>query len=291
LLVGAFNDHLTGTLGALGGKYYEVGQVTNLNISHWFDLEDVIPGIDETIDFHGVPVLPEGRPPFALQVLDRDVILARSDVPAQALELPEALCPRPSDQGCNYNYVLPLEDLGLYAERGYVAASALVNGRPYVFVNTHLETREPLPFFQAAQAGQLVMTLAALAPQSPPIILVGDFNSDPNDMMVLPSPPDPYPQLPPLPNPYFQLTAAHLSEAWLFRPGKVPGLSCCQDADLSNHNSQVYERIDLVWSSEVPWKVKDARVVGETVNFKTKPQGRGLWPSDHGAVVATLQFR
>jgi hypothetical protein len=280
---GAFNDHLNLMLGALGGTYREVGHVTNLNIDSYD-----YPGIGL---LPGIPVQLESGLPFLLQVRDRDVILARRDVPAQALLLPEALCPRPSGQGCNYNYVLPLEDLGLNAERGYVAATALVNGRPYVFVNTHLETREPLPFFQGAQAAQLVATLEALAPQSPPIIVVGDFNSDPNDPTVLQSPPPPYPQLPSISNPYVQMTAAGLNDAWLQRPGSVVGLSCCQLADLSNHNSQVYERIDLIWSFDRAWKVKDARVLGETVNFKTRPHGRGLWPSDHGAVTATLQFR
>jgi len=99
------------------------------------------------------------------------------------------------------------------------------------------------------------------------------------------------PRFPPFaPTPYAAFSSA-MQDAWLLRPGTVPGLSCCQAADLSNHNSQVYERIDLIWSSDVPWKVKDARVLGETVNFKTHPHGRGLWPSDHGAVTATLQFR
>jgi hypothetical protein len=274
-IAGAFNDHLSLMQDALGSSYKVVAQVANLDV---------------TLPF---PLFP-GGPSVYISVIDRDVILAREDVGAAPLDpdLVAAICSKPSMDGCNYEYVLPLPaGLGGNIERGYVGVTALVNGRPYLFVTTHLETREPLPFFQAAQAGQLISTLEALAPQSPPIILVGDFNSDSNDVTVLPSPPEPYPQLPPLPNPYFQLTAAGLSEAWLFRPGNVPGLSCCQAADLSNHNSQVYERIDLIWSSEVPWKVKDARVVGETVNFKTRPPGRGLWPSDHGAVVATLQFR
>jgi hypothetical protein len=274
-LSGAFNDHLALTETALGDSYTFVAQVTNLDVTLPFPLY-------------------EGGPSVYISVIDRDVILARSDVRAVPLDpsVVAATCSKPSDDGCNYVAVLPLPaGLGGNIERDWVAALASVNDRRYLFVNTHLETREPFPYFQGTQARQLVATLQALAPRSPPIILVGDFNSDPNDTTFLPTPPAPFPQFPPVSNPYVQLTAARLNDAWLFRPGNVPGLSCCQAADLSNHNSQVYERIDLIWSSEVPRKVKDARVVGETVNFKTKPQGRGLWPSDHGAVVATLQFR
>jgi len=287
-IAGAFNDHLTGTLGALGGKYYEVGQVTNLNISHWYDVGDLIPFVDENYDLQGVPVFPAGRPPFALQVLDRDVVLARSDVLAAPFDYDSvaAMCTNPpSVNGCNYQIVLPLPPgLGGNIERGYVAVQAIVNGKPYVFVNTHLETREPYPVVQAYQALELSQVVNGLKLGGADVIVVGDFNSSPNDD-------DPAPGLP---SPYNLLGSQFglgLSDAWLFRPGNVPGLSCCQAADLSNHNSQVYERIDLIWSSDVPWKVKNARVVGETVNFKTKPPGRGLWPSDHGAVVATLQFR
>jgi hypothetical protein len=262
-----------------------------------------------------VQLVPGGDPEAVIEVIDRDVILARKGVETEVItpcldpqECPappavpafaSAVCMNPSVDGCNYKAVIYLEFLGLTIERGYVAVQAAVNGRRFIFVNTHLETREPVSFFQAAQASELTSVLAWLSGKyALPIILAGDFNSSPNDPIVVPNSPgapppsdEPGAKWPEVHNPYVQLAAAGLSDAWLFRPGNVPGLSCCQEADLSNHNSQVSERIDLIWSSEVPWKVKDARVVGETVNFKTKPPGRGLWPSDHGAVVATLQFR
>lgn len=272
----AFNDHLGGTMEALAGRYYVVAQVTNLNI----DSFGTLPGL---------PVVLENGVPFLLTVRDRDVILARADVLAEPLPVTCQRDSNPDDDGCNYLYVLPLEDLGLNAERGYVAASVLVRGRPYIVVNTHLETRGPLPFFQAAQTSELVAVVGALQGFGVPVIVTGDFNSDPNDPTVLPSPPPPYPQLPMLPNPYVQMTAAGLTDAWLLRPGAVAGLSCCQLADLSNHRSQLYERIDQIWSSFLPLKVKQARVIGDTVDTKTAPPGRGLWPSDHGAVAATLQ--
>lgn len=277
-IAAATNDHLAGTLAALGDDYYPVAQVKNLDVDLPLALApDVV---------------------VSIKVIDRDVILARSDVVAGPLSLP---CPRPSLDGCNYVAVAPVASLGINVERGYVAAQAIVDGRPYLFVNTHLETREPVSFFQAAQAVELVQVVTALKQAGPTVLLVGDFNSAANDPMFVPNGPDAPPPPPwlddgsgnwiPVPNPYVQLTAAAMRDVWLDRPGNVAGVSCCQAADLSNHQSQLSERIDLIWSSLPPFKVKQARVEGDTVNTKTRPPGRGLWPSDHGAVAATLQFR
>jgi hypothetical protein len=58
--------------------------------------------------------------------------------------------------------------------------------------------------------------------------------------------------------------------------------------DLSNHKSALYERVDMLFSHDPPAKVKQARVVGATVSDKTPPPGLGLWPSDHGAVIAEV---
>jgi hypothetical protein len=52
----------------------------------------------------------------------------------------------------------------------------------------------------------------------------------------------------------------------------------------------LYERVDILFSLDAPTDVKQARVVGATVSDKTPPPGLGLWPSDHGAVTAELQF-
>jgi hypothetical protein len=66
-------------------------------------------------------------------------------------------------------------------------------------------------------------------------------------------------------------------------------LSCCQWEDLKNRRSELYERIDLIWSS-VPPKVRDARLLGESIGDKTLPKGQGLWPSDHASVAAKLSY-
>jgi len=279
---GAFNDHLALTEQALGSRYYPVAQVVNLDFT--FEVADL--GIEIT-------------------VVDRDVILARQDVAAAPVkeEVLDMLCDEDfqSANGCNYQVVIRLgPPTYLAVQRGFVVAQALVNGRPYTFVNTHLETKEPISFFQAAQAFELVQVVNGLRQAGPPVIVVGDFNSSPNDPVFVPNVPGAPPPpaeaglgdtWPEVANPYVQLTAALMNDVWLGRPGNVAGLTCCQAADLLNHNSELYERVDLIWSSELPRKVKQARVEGDTVNTKTRPPGHGLWPSDHGAVAATLQFR
>ena len=148
---------------------------------------------------------------------------------------------------------------------------------------THLEEKhsetDAAPV-QAAQAAELLEVLQVTTPPERALIVVGDTNSSPVDPLIFGS----------IPTPYMQFVAAGYTDAWRRRPGKVPGVSCCQLADLSNHKSVLSERIDLVFSRDVPTTVKQARVVGATVSDKTPPPGRGLWPSDHGAVIAELQF-
>ena len=88
--------------------------------------------------------------------------------------------------------------------------------------------------------------------------------------------------------PYLQFLAAEFIDAWTLRPGAVIGFTCCQLENLSNHQSLLNERIDMVFTLEAPDKVK-ARVLGSRVADKSQPSW--LWPSDHGAVAAELQFK
>lgn len=67
-------------------------------------------------------------------------------------------------------------------------------------------------------------------------------------------------------------------------------MSCCQDEDLGNKTSVLYEHVDLPWSSVTPTKVQDARLPGESIGDKTKSIAMGVWPSDHVSVAAKLTF-
>lgn len=266
-----FYDYLQVLLDALeaqGAHYSAVAVVKNLDLVFPFDI-------------NGIGVL------NLIGALDRDVILARDDV--KEVVVLTGLCPESqvSENGCNFQFAAslpnPLEPLdNIVIKRGFVAIDALVDGFPVRFVNTHLEVRDFGPLLQAAQASELTQILAALNsqllnPHRAPIIVVGDFNSDPRDP-VLPGPIVP---------PYMQLTAAGFVDAWTqHRPGNPDGYTCCQEEDLVNRKSVLSERVDLIFSSEEPEKVK-VHLVGDKMPDKTPS---GLWPSDHAGVVGRMEF-
>jgi endonuclease/exonuclease/phosphatase family metal-dependent hydrolase len=229
-------------------------------------------------------------------ILDRDVILVRGDVEiAYPLPFPETIC-RTSVDGCNYQVVasttLPI--LGpINIERGYVAAYAEVDNYPLIFVNTHLEVKDlgtpvvPFGFFQGAQAAELNQVLDALKstainPLGAPVVVAGDFNSDPRDDYLAEFGPFAFSP------PYRQLSSAGFLDAWLLhRPGNPTGFTCCQEENLLNRRSALDERVDLIFSSDLPRKLK-VDVVGDKNSDKTPS---GLWPSDHAGVAAELTFQ
>lgn len=284
-IAGAFVDHLDYTLGALqalGTTYQAAAVVNNLDLARL-----VPPGLP------GLPFIINGVPAFLL-ALDRDVILARDGVVATPVSfegLAPTICVYPSEQGCNYQIVAsgnsPVGPVSIL--RGFVGVDTTVNGQDYRIVNTHLEVRDLVPgnpasrYFQAAQAAELVATLAFTTPDTRRLLVLGDMNSAPEDQPV----PAPVGDIVP---PYMQFATAGYTDAWTMRPGAVPGVTCCQAEDLANRKSALYERIDLIWSLQPPAKVKQARVVGANVSDRTPPAGLGIWPSDHGGVAADLQF-
>jgi hypothetical protein len=278
-IAGAFNDHLAITTGALGASYAVAAIVQNFTIESF----EAAPGVV----YPGIPFFINGVPAF-LQVMDRDVILARADVTAEPYAYPCPSTPVPGKpdrnnvavDGCNYVIDLPLGALGS-VRRGFVAVDATVDGALYRFVNTHLEVEAggPIPGeIQAAQAYQLLDTVKGVPAPERKVLIVGDTNSSPDD---LPST---------LPTPYMLFTAYQMYDAWLLRPGNVAGLSCCQAEDLLNRVSILYRRVDQIFTEQMPARVKDARLIGEVAADRLAPPGLGLWPSDHSSVAAGLQY-
>lgn len=306
---GAFTDQLADTLAALGGRYIEAATVVNVDLPKALDLP-----FPYNL-FAGLPVQ-VGDVTIFIRVVDRDVIIARTDVPFQKIDFTDlqqyvgpAICELASADGCNYHEVasqeitlwLPMPPDGQLVEitrtvrfeRGFVGVDATVGGKPYRFVNTHLETRLESfgpggRYFQTAQAYELSGILGALqlfAP-NPKQIVVGDFNSDPRDVEEIPGIVPPY-----------QIFAADHTDVWTMRPGTatakgapLAGFTCCQDEDLGNFKSEQDERIDLIFSLAPPKKVQDARVLGDSVSDKTRPIAMGVWPSDHASVAAKLTY-
>jgi hypothetical protein len=267
---GAFSNRLADVAAALHDRYVVAGKVTNLKIA--------------TIPFsvNGFPAL--------LSMADRDAILVRRGLSASWVNFaPYGACAKPSDQGCNYLTAPPIFQTALgpiAIERGFLAVDVKVKGRDYRVFNTHLEQRflDPsLPatrLLQVGQAGELASTALATWDGVKPLIVLGDFNSDPRDTI-----PGPYP------TPYMIFAGNGFTDVWTLRWHFGPGFTCCQDEDLLNPRSKLYERIDLIFSRTRPSRVEEMFLLGSTPFEKTRPFGRGgLWPSDHAALAAELHF-
>jgi endonuclease/exonuclease/phosphatase family metal-dependent hydrolase len=179
----------------------------------------------------------------------------------------------------NYQTNMYLEDLDLEVLRGYVALDAKVGHKKFRFVSTHLEAFTGNPEFdyfiaqvQMAQAMELVL---ALADEEKPIVMVGDFNSPA-----------------PLGNTYLYVLSEGYNDAWNSNllECNTDGFTYGHDADLMNEFVNFYERIDYVFTRNpvndtvLPtWVI----VVGDEYRNRTSS---GLWPSDHGGVVAKLKI-
>lgn len=264
----AFSDQLLNTEAALRGKYRVAGRVTNFQVE-------------------AIPFVVNGMPAI-LQVADRDAILVRNGLPASAVPLAAMTGCQASDDGCNFAIApeIPTPFGPIAVKRGFLAVDLAVKGQTYRVFNTHLEQRLLAPTLpqtrglQVLQASELLQTAVATW-QDPArkLIVVGDLNSAPEDT------------IPGLPTPYQIFTMNGFTDAWTLRPQTEPGLTCCQSETLTNRSSELYERIDMIFSFTMPRRVLDMKLLGVTMGDKTRPPGAGgLWPSDHAAVAAKLQF-
>ncbi|MDH4153808.1 MAG: hypothetical protein OEV01_08505 [Nitrospira sp.] len=278
---GAFTDHLQDTeaaLAELGSKYRVAGQVTNLKV-------DAVPF---RVNNYGA----------LLSIADRDAILVRAELSDKWVNFAlVGLCPKPSYEGCNYQtapppFPTPVGDIAI--ERGFLAVDVTIKGRVYRVFNTHLEQRllaEGLTdtrLLQVLQASELLGIALGTWDGSKKMIIVGDINSDPRDRFLAPPPP-PSPYL----TPYEMFTFNNVFwDTWTLRYHQRPGRTCCQAGDLENHRSELYERIDMIFSHTPPLRVLDMELIGEKKRDKTDPPPKGgLWPSDHAALAATLRFK
>lgn len=282
LIKGAFTDHLRDTEAALREKYVVAGRVTNLKVGPF-------------------PFLVNGSPAL-LSIADRDAILVRKGLQAQTVKF---AC-RPSDDGCNYATRPPklvLGDLTIAIERGFLAVDVTIMGWNYRVFNTHLEQRllgKHLPETRLLQVGQAYELLSAAVTTwsrwdglSKTVIVIGDINSDPSDTIPMPPYPATLPGLPlPVLPPYAVFTSNGFTDAWTLRLHPKPGLTCCQAEDLTNRRPELEERIDMIFSLPRPSHVMDVKLLGNKKRDKTdRPPHGGLWPSDHAALAATLQFK
>lgn len=110
-------------------------------------------------------------PTSALDVryTDRVVVLARTDLPASEFKVE-------GTAAGSFQALLPVNilDNTIYITRGWASADVKHRGKTYRFVNAHLEA-----FYDPIQNAQAYELLLGPTNTDLPVILAGDFNSDP----------------------------------------------------------------------------------------------------------------
>jgi endonuclease/exonuclease/phosphatase family metal-dependent hydrolase len=245
-----FLELLLDALAARGSHYEPVAVVTN------FDLE--APRLDVT------------SPNFLqdIRLTDRDVILARTDLPSSVFSVSNG-------QGARFAANLSIAGpvLGeVVLSRGWTAVDATIQGRTVRIVNTHLERLSP--FHQVAQGQEILDGPAATAL---PVVLLGDLNSAAGAGAVPGESDTPT---------YANMIADGFSDAWSVKRGG-DGFTCCHAEDLLNVEPTLTERIDFVLVRGTI-AIAAATRVGEEEDDRTPS---GLWPSDHAGVSAVLRLR
>ncbi len=175
--------------------------------------------------------------------------------------------------------------------RGWVSMTVDRDGTPWHYVTTHLETQgSPDPasgvpyFIRQVHDGQALELQAMLAANDGVTVLMGDLNSDAEAEPGEPSHTDTY----------ANLVGAGWVDVWEAapHPRRARGYTCCSVDGPEPRTPD--ERIDfvLVRGEGLTGDFSDdhtlyrARVVG-TRRLDRTPSG--LWPSDHGGIVATIR--
>jgi hypothetical protein len=263
-------DYLKILLGELNSRGLNYAPVV---VSQNYDAEfpgDADPEVPD-------PVL-EPRDIKDIRLTDRDVILARTDLPKTELKLSNM-------QKANFatNASFPIGNTGqsftLY--RGWGSVDAKVGDGTFRFINTHLEPESTNPAVNEIQVAQGNEILSGPANTNLPVILAGDFNSRAGGGGT---------------NTYSNLINASFSDAWsVTHPGE-PGNTWKHADDLRNDTVNLTQRLDLVLfrdgRSENGLCAVGANIVGDELNDRTPSTTDSqvlLWPSDHAGVVATLR--
>lgn len=211
-----------------------------------------------------IPILADAAvPTAAVQLADRDVILARDGVGVT------------NARTGTYETIVsfPFNGTVLPVARGWGSVDVTTRRAHFRFVNSHLEAFG-IPGVDAeavrvAQVDELLAAQAAVAAQSGalPMVYVGDYNSDAPDGAA-----------------YTRLLAGVGQDAWTRSHPRDAGETCCFDPTLTDPTEPLTTRIDLVLASPGV-KAPRATVVGDEPGDRT---ASGLWPSDHAGVVARL---
>ncbi len=226
---------LTAEIDALGGGYTVAGVAENADAE--FPVEDAAGQFD-------------------LRLTDRDVMLARDGV--TTANFVQTKYPTWFSLSVGGTGGVPVTFV-----RSTSYLDAVVGDAAFTFANGHLEIQS-IPSVHAAQAQELVDAYVDVAD---PVLLLGDFNSDPGDGE-------------------YELIMNEFVDAWT-RVGHGDGFTCCQADNLMNPTSSAGSRIDLVLYRGA-FKPKKIEVLGTDPATGRTPDG--LWPTDHFGVLSTLEL-
>lgn len=193
-----------------------------------------------------------------VRLIDRDVILVRSDLPPGHLRVS-------NPQRGGFDWIIGNPALGISVTRGWCSVDLFVRGQPLRIICTHLET-EIAPQIQWLQGGEL---LDGPADTELPVIMLGDFNADPLQRNGTQT--------------FDLLTGAGFTDAWnALNPGDPQGgLTFGHDAYLADPLQPMFWRLDLVLSRGAGFVPTQIDVVDPELEGPLPP----LWPSDHASVV------
>ena len=224
------------------------------------------------------PVAP-GPLPYGLTavgMVERGVILARSDLPPGQLKLSNPQSGTYSCEFCKVTLENPITKEVIPFTDSWESIDAKVRGKTFRFITTHLDALEPSGIVRYLQAKEL---LEGPANTSLPVIVTGDMNAGPN------TPPSGTG-----PAAYGAFIAGGLSDSWTAAGLGAPPLTCCHLAfeDLVNDPNAEFtagQELDHVFTRG-GFSVLDEHLVGNTV--PKPPPVPFIWPSDHAGMVATL---
>ncbi|MFC1670268.1 endonuclease/exonuclease/phosphatase family protein [Spirochaetota bacterium] len=200
-----------------------------------------------------------------IRLTDSDVILVRSDInyTDSYYEI--------------FNNNFSVSEMGLTVEikRGYSKTLVDINGTAVHIVNTHLEV--PLDNYttQIAQVNELLTYVNGLKASNNAIILLGDFNVDPN-----------------IGNntTYQNIIDSNFTDSW----DGNEGYTCCYAGDLAYGTRDLLTRVDHIfyWNPEVDTINSVGSFITE-VNYNEtiiKTDGSEIWPSDHAGRITGFEI-
>ena len=216
------------------------------------------------------PVPTEG---IDLRITDRDVILARTDLPRPQFDVFNA---RSRRYEAMFTFGSPI--LGeLTVPRAWMSVDVEVLKSRFRFVNTHLESVYPgLPGSDRIQAAQVDDLLTAMARVETPVVLAGDFNANA----------EPGPEHT---GAVEKIESMGFTDAWRSANPGDPGYTWpLFGEDQASGPKTPNERIDLIFiGGPVPPRPGRTLKVLSAQRTGTKEP----WASDHAGVVVELRLK